>query len=495
VEQRGRLSIEIALAGLLAGVLGDLLLRAFPWGINLSLWVGLLVLITVGLARRFKTAMSGDGRFLALPIGLFAALFAWRDSLALAALNLLALLALIGLAVVYSTSGRLRLGGVWSYLLGWIQAGLALITSPFELLFSAIPWRGLTPGRWGKTGAAVVRGLLIAVPLLLVFGGLFAAADAVFAATINNLFSWDIEWLFEHIVVIGFLTWVVAGLLFQLFDKLPWTLPQTPRQAKARLGLIEIGIVLGVLNLLFAAFVLIQIRYLFGGETQLNLASGLTYAEYARKGFFELVTVVALALPTLLLAHWLLNPESGRSLRVFQGLAAGLIVLLSVVMVSALQRMRLYQQEYGLTELRLYTTAFMGWLALVFVWFGATVLRNRRQPFVSGAFGLGMGVLLLLNALNPDALIVNTNAGRATIRPFDSGYATSLSADAVPALVGALPIMRQDERCSTAARLLSDWGEPGAVDWRTWNWSRSQAQATVAANHAYLRDIACDESR
>ncbi len=495
MEQRGRLSVGIALAGLLGGVLGDLLLRAIPWGINLSVWVGLLVLIAAGLAWRFKVSLNGDGRFLALPIGVFAALFAWRDSITLALLNMLLMLALVGLAVVYSASGRLRLGGVGTYVLGWIQAGLGLITAPFELLFSAIPWGGLAPGRWGKTGAAVVRGLLIAVPLLLVFGGLFAAADAVFAATVENLFSWDIESLLEHSIVIGCLTWVVAGLLFQLFDKPPWTLPQTPRQAKARLGLIEVGIVLGVLNLLFAAFVLIQIRYLFGGETQLNLAAGLTYAEYARKGFFELVTVAALALPTLLLAHWLLNPAAGRSLRVFQGLAGGLIVLLSIVMVSALQRMRLYQQEYGLTELRLYTTAFMGWLALVFLWFGATVLRNRRPPFVSGAFGLGMGVLLLLNALNPDALIVSTNAQRSAIRPFDSRYATTLSADAVPALVAALPAMGTEERCATAADLLNDWGKPEAHDWRTWNWSRSQARSTVDANRVYLEDSACFQGR
>nr|MBA3469611.1 DUF4173 domain-containing protein [Herpetosiphonaceae bacterium] len=280
-----------------------------------------------------------------------------------------------------------------------------------------------------------------------------------------------------------------------LFDKPPWALPQNPLQAKARLGLIEIGIVLGVLNLLFAAFVLIQIRYLFGGETQLNLAAGLTYAEYARKGFFELVTVAALTLPTLLLAHWLLNPEAGRSLRVFQGLAGGLIVLLSVVMVSALQRMRLYQQEYGLTEQRLYTTAFMGWLALVFVWFGATVLRNRRPPFVAGAAGLGLGVLLLLNVLNPDALIVSTNAGRVAIRPFDSRYATSLSADAVPALIAALPTMGTEERCVTAADLLNDWGKPETADWRTWNWSRTQARSTVEVNRAYLEENACFQGR
>src|SRR5262245_41251763 len=95
------------------------------------------------------------------------------------------------------------------------------------------------------------------------------------------------------------------------------------------------------------------------------------------QGFFELVGVAALVLPLLLAAHWLLRKEKARDEIVFRVLAGAQIALLFVMMVSAFQRMRLYQREYGLTELRVYTTVFMGWLAVVFVWFTMTVLRGR----------------------------------------------------------------------------------------------------------------------
>lgn len=493
MEQRGRLSIAIVIGALLAGGGGDWLLRAFPWGINVSLWTSGLLGIALLLVRWFGVPLSGDGWFLRGPIIVFALLLAWRDSTTLALLNTLTLLTLLGLAIVYSPSGRLRAGGVLMYAGGVLQAGLAATIGPFYVLFVEVPWQILKPRGRGRISLAIIRGLVIALPLVLVFGGLFAAADPVFAASISNLANWNLEGVLEHGFIIGFWTWIVLGALGQLLLKQPWATVAGPRPALLRLGLIEVSIILGVLNLLFAAFVLIQIRYLFGGEIQLNLSSDLTYAEYARKGFFELVTVAALLLPTLLLAHWLLQPTGGRSLRIFQGLAGGLLVLLVVVMISALQRMRLYQQEYGLTELRLYTSACMGWLALVFGWFAATVLRNRGQPFMTGAFGVGITVLL--NSLNPDALIVRTNAGRAQVRSFDSAYAISLSADAVPAVLAAMPTMKPEQQCGIAARLLRQWDRAAEPDWRTWNWSRAQARASVAANRAYLESVACFEDR
>jgi hypothetical protein len=230
----------------------------------------------------------------------------------------------------------------------------------------------------------------------------------------------------------------------------------------------------------------LQFRYLFGGLAELARSETLTYAEYARRGFFELVTVAALLLPLLLLLHWLLRREEPGRERGFRILAGALLALLFMVMASALQRMWIYQQQYGLTELRVYTTAFMGWLALVGVWFAATVLRGRRERFAFGALAAGLAVIALLNVINPDALIVRTNVARTAIQPFDADYAGSLSADAVPELIAALPSLPEEERCQAAADILLDWSPPEGRgeqrDWRTWNWSRSRAWDSIDDN-------------
>jgi hypothetical protein len=203
--------------------------------------------------------------------------------------------------------------------------------------------------------------------------------------------------------------------------------------------------------------------------------------------------VAALVLPLLLVSHWVLAKDKPENERVFRFLAGAQILLLFVIMASALQRMRLYQREYGLTELRVYTTAFMLWLAMVFVWFIATVLRGQRKWFAFGALATGYLSIVVLHGMNPDALIARTNLQRAYEgRTFDANYVNSLSEDAVPILVQAMtqsgqPALGSQDRCQLSAHLLENWSEPGEDDWRTWNWARAGAYRLVQENRQSLQ--------
>jgi hypothetical protein len=154
--------------------------------------------------------------------------------------------------------------------------------------------------------------------------------------------------------------------------------------------------------------------------------------------------------------------------------------------------MRVYQGQYGLTELRLYTTAFMGWLVLVFAWLAATVLRGRPERFAFGALAAGFLVLGALDVLNPDGLIARVNAARVQDgKPFDAEYAASLSADAVPALVASLPRLGPAERCVVARVALAVWTKPSDLDWRTWSVGLARAWSAVRRNEAQLRASLC----
>jgi hypothetical protein len=340
------------------------------------------------------------------------------------------------------------------------------------LMQSDIDWRDLPKGAQAGQAIAVGRGLLLAAPLLLVFGALFVAADQVFQGFVTDVVP-NGEEVFSHAALIVVFAWIAAGLLREYLVR------REPFEADVRpfftLGRTEIAVVLGSLNLLFLAFVLVQVRYLFGGNALVEGRTSLSYAEYARHGFFELVTVAALVLPLLLLGDWLRRRDTRRDDVVFRVLAGALLVLLGVVMVSALQRMRLYQREYGLTELRVYTTAFMLWLAVVFAWAAATVLRSRRHLFAIGALVSGFAAIFALHALNPDALIARTNLDRPNL---DVTYLTRLSDDATPTLVDALPKLGPDER-EALELYLREREAAGGGDWRTWNWSRHRSDAAL----------------
>jgi hypothetical protein len=113
------------------------------------------------------------------------------------------------------------------------------------------------------------------------------AADAVFQNLVHRVLHFDLT----HLVVIAFITVCVGGYLRGLLFGKELNLGTEKRPIS--LGAIEAGVMLGLLDLLFLAFVAVQVRYFFGGSALVQATTGLTYAEYARRGFFELVTVAA----------------------------------------------------------------------------------------------------------------------------------------------------------------------------------------------------------
>ncbi len=215
----------------------------------------------------------------------------------------------------------------------------------------------------------------------------------------------------------------------------------------------------------------------------------MTLCQQSRRGFGELVAVSALLLPTLLIGHWLIKKEARAAQNLFRVLAGTQIVLLFIIMTSAVQRLVLLTGNlgYGMTTVRLYPLIFMSWLAVVFVWFAATVLRGTRQYFAIGALWSAFFFLAATHLLNPDAFIVKANlALMRQGRAFDGNYnSLELSSDALPALVEALPSMNElDQIAVTQGIVFRHCEEMKESDWRSWNIDRRAARKVVEQNPA-----------
>jgi hypothetical protein len=247
------------------------------------------------------------------------------------------------------------------------------------------------------------------------------------------------------------------------------------------------------LVLVFLAFLIVQARYLFGGEQTIHIVTGLTYSEYARRGFFELVTATALVVPVLLATDWILDRRDHRSQQSYRTIATLMLVLVFLMMISAGERMRLYVAAYGLTVDRFYATAFMVWIGFVLFWFGTTALFRDGRHFGFGMLTSGFALLAALNILNPDALIARTNLARVDLgRPRDISYLASLSADAVPSLVAGLRGLGEQERCVVWEQIEHRRWVSAKSDWRSWNLGRARAIKALAHPTVTRSRLSCE---
>ena len=483
MNPRGLIRKWALLLALMLGLLADALVRTEGRpGLGLALWATAGVAVLILLLRRRPEPPSHETCGLIASALAFALALTFRDSEALALFSLLASVALLGLA-----GGRA--GAAWA---GRAHVSAVLVAAIRHLLLCAagpLGWgRAISDSppqgrRWILT---LVRGTLMALPVLVVLTALLMSADPVFDRLIREALLIDIEILLEHVVFIGVLAWVISGYLRAVLvhdavtDRIRIWQPAVPAA--------EIVVSLWILNTLFIVFLGVQLRYLFGGADLIAVTPGLSYAEYARRGFFELVAASALVVPILLLADWMAAPDPPRAHRAMRSTMIVVVVLLVGVIASASYRMWLYQAAYGLTEQRMYVSAFILWLTAVLGWLTVTVLRGQRERFFFGAIVAGMVCLALLHVMNPHATIARVNIDRLSRgAEYDGRYLGTLSADAVPALVERLDRLPHEERCRVSRMLEDRWSGERTGGWRTWNAGDWRARQIVRAGDAEHR--------
>ena len=263
MTQTTRLGLLLLPAALAIGLLGDGLLRATPWGLNVLLWVGALLGLFYWLARHLSYALPGEGKWLAVPALVLAGGFAWRDSQTLRAVDFCGLLCCLGVGAARTQAGQIRLAGLWEYAGEIMRSVFQSAFGVFPLVLRDIGWNTVPRGGWLPRALAVGRGLLLVLPLLLLFGALLTAADAVYQKLVLQVFHFDPSVFLNHFLLTLLLTFLAAGFGRRLFLA-PYSAPDPERPSKLPvLGVVETSTILGLLNLLFLSFVLVQIRYFF----------------------------------------------------------------------------------------------------------------------------------------------------------------------------------------------------------------------------------------
>ncbi|WP_433560379.1 DUF4153 domain-containing protein [Nocardia sp. CA-151230] len=362
--------------------------------------------------------------------------------------------------------------GLWFDLLAVAFAGL-----------NSLPWlyRAVTRarGRFGNGSQRVWWSVAVASALLVMVVPLLAGADAVFAGLVDGLMPRIdvpavVRWGFVFVVV-GSGT---AGALYLLAGPPSVADDAGPGQGMDPLGWlgvrrfspIEWGIPVGALTIVFAAFVGTQVVVLFGGDGYVQRTAGLTYAEYARSGFWQLsiVSMLTLAVIGIVLRHALQDTVIER--RWLRGAVTVVIGLSLVIVASALHRMWTYQQAYGFTVLRLLVEVFEAWIALVYLLLLASLVWLRRGWVPRAAVGAALATLLALAVANPERFVAERNVVRWQAgKSLDTGYLSTLSPDVLP-VADRLPDAERAAVANVIRAHLSD------DSWQGWNYARATAR-------------------
>ena len=429
------------------GLFFDFLFWKRAPGINFAIFATTCVAVTFYLLLSDGLRPNRASLILIPLFGFFAAVTFIRAEPMTEFLTITFTLLTMTILTVTYLGGRWYLYTLGDYISKFLQLVISMLARPVLFLGNVRKAQAEAGVEQPKRNIwPVMRGILIALPIIAIFASLLSSADAIFSQRLTDLLNWfNLENLPEFIfrlIYISVIGYALAGVV--LHASTESTDQKLASENKPLippfLGYIESTIVLGSVVALFAAFVVIQFQYFFGGQSNINI-EGYTYSEYARRGFGELVTVAFFSLLMLLTLTAVTKRETETQRKIYSGLGVALVALLLIILFSAFKRLGLYEAAYGFSRLRTYTHVFLIWIGLLLIVTIALEILHKERIFTFAALIASFGFAISLPLLNVDSFIVEKNIQReiasSDAMELDAQYFLTLSDDAVPPLVKA----------------------------------------------------------
>ncbi len=435
--------------GLAIGILFDVLFYNETSGISYPIFIASLLLVFFISMQISKVPVNNKAWILAVPILALSATSGIYSNMVLRILNfLLVPILMIALSTLVANINKAH----WSDLrfiadiVKRVFTPFGSIHKPFTTFFGMI---SLDTGDKRRTVVSkILIGVIISVPLLAIIIWLLSSADIVFKNLFTDIPFWT---MFKHIFIVLPISIYVFSFIFSIFkakesnekkiyDKIGWKLFIDPTVLLT---------ILSLLNIVYIVFAVIQFTYLFGGDTFM-LPSSFSYAEYARRGFFELIVVTVINFAILFFSITFVRKESRKANIVIKSFLSALVFFTFILLISAFYRMVLYEMAYGYTYLRIFVQAFMVLLFLLFI-INLVYIWYSRIPIISAYILCSLILFIILNFANVDVIIAKNNINRYyRTGEIDVNYLEGLSYDAIAETTRLLDC--QDEEIAAQVR-------------------------------------------
>ena len=449
IKEKINFYIIVAFASIL-GIMTDYFFYGKSIGISFFIFTLLAIAFSVIVAQRFEQKLSKIQILLLLSAIILAAGVFLRASLFLEFFNITG-----GIYLLFLFFALFADEDVLNFRF------LKYLTVPLILLFKSLSEAAKSIDKYTRSPAAsentgskefwsVIKGVLLSLPILIVLGLLLYSADSVFRIYLDRLSQIKIDLsLIARILKILIVSCFFIGIFHKIAasEKIKAS-EEKNRENKSLLGFIESATILALVEMLFLFFIAIQFFYLFGGKNYVwGIDEYITYSEYAKSGFYELIIVSVISLALIYAMDKLSKKETVKQKNIFKLLNAALFIEISVILFSAFTRLSVYVDGYGLTFSRFLAFAFLFWIFGIFTTFLYKILAEKKDGvFLLISFLFTITVWTSINMLNPDALIAKTNIDRlAHGKKLDPYYFSILSEDAVPEIVKIFKLNVNDE--------------------------------------------------
>ncbi|WP_286231631.1 DUF4153 domain-containing protein [Neobacillus mesonae] len=425
--------------------------------------------------RRFSFTHQRIGYLILCTIWLLAAGFFLNDNVLFHLLNILVIPGLVIFHLVLVTSPK-------NY--RWAQPlfVLYLFSRIFEMFkyntgFARAASKRMKQGRdedkllvWKK----IALGIAISLPVLIIVLTLLMSADSQFERIIGGIPDWfrviDAE-SFIRLIIILIYTSAFFGFMQVLFHKQIQVIQQEVKESAGVLDAIITITVLVLINAVYVLFTMVQFKYFFGGQLQ----GDFTYAEYARKGFFELLFVTLINLSILVAALTLVRFTSKTIKRLTQSLLTILVLVSSVMLCSAFLRLSMYEDAYGFTLTRVLAHTFMVFLAVIFTYTLVKIWFEKLSLF-HFYFIVSLLFYTAVTVLDVNQIVVGENIQRfEKTGKIDVQYLNSLSYTGV---LGLIELYEKNKSIPGLQTVLQENKEEklsSEYPWQSYNLQRERA--------------------
>ena len=469
---------------LLLGILSNILFFDSELGVSVPIFVIAfysVLFLSFGNTLKFKASLPWA---LSIPVILLSFTYMFYSNMIFYVLNLMAIPLLIVVQTVLITGNNIFSWHTPCFLIdiiyGFFFRVFVFVIKPFKITACIFTKKGKSSGK--RTIRKVLLGLLISVPLLFIVVSLLISADRIFESYMDRIPDMFAGIKVGEYIARGFIIIFIFVTSFSfIFSLAERKKPVTSIQGDGSIKLpkvwdsVVVMTIMILVNAIYLMFVIIQFAYLFGG-VRLALPEDFTFSEYARRGFFELITVTIINFGMMMLFIGFTKLNGGAAGKFLRGLYSLLVGNTVIMLISAYYRMLLYEEAYGFTYLRVLSQSFMIFMLVIF---GIMLFRiwkdgiSLAKPFIITA----LAAFVIINYVNIDVIIARENIQRYYERDeIDVAYLSALSYDALPE-IARLKVTNNKIVAEDAAALIKSKSEKALKnnDWQSFNLSRYKA--------------------